>query len=234
MAQHWPRSISSSPVTRVAVRRPRAARSATSYVFMSNHRSNLDVLALVEACGNFSCGGWRRKSSSGSRGFGWWPCVRRSRSGEIVPITREAVASLAPRTAHARRASRSCSSPRGPRGCGGEMLPFKKGVRVRDRDRGDDRGRSRSAARRASCRARLDSSPWRRRARVDLPSHSGAAVCDRAARHASRQRARRHRGAIVVIDAPASVAPSGRAGIGAVGNALVGGALTPDGTLGAA
>ena len=38
-----------------------------SYVFVSNHRSNLDVLALVARCGIFSCDGWRRRSCSGFR-----------------------------------------------------------------------------------------------------------------------------------------------------------------------
>jgi len=80
MAQHWAAFNLKLTGTRVAVDGLEQLDPRQSYVFMSNHRSNLDVLALVEALWKFQLRvGGEGKSSSGSRGSDG-ACVRRARS----------------------------------------------------------------------------------------------------------------------------------------------------------
>ena len=97
-----------------------------SYVFMSNHRSNFDVLALVEALWDFQLRWVAKEELARIPGFGW---ALRAMKHIIIDRTdhAQAVASLAEAT---RRMSSGISVvffPEGTRSATGTMLPFKKG-----------------------------------------------------------------------------------------------------------
>jgi 1-acyl-sn-glycerol-3-phosphate acyltransferase len=96
-----------------------------SYVFMSNHRSNLDVLALVVALWDFQLRWVTKRELLRVPGFGWG--LRATRQ---IIIDRsdhaQAVASLAIAKDRLRNGISVVFFPEGTRSANG-MLPFKKG-----------------------------------------------------------------------------------------------------------
>jgi 1-acyl-sn-glycerol-3-phosphate acyltransferase len=124
-SQWWARAALKVCATRVHVDGLEHLDPARPYVFMSNHRSNLDVLALVEALWDFQLRWVAKEELARIPGFGW-----ALRATKHIIINRadhaQAVASLA---AAERRMGSGISVvffPEGTRG-GEQMLPFKKG-----------------------------------------------------------------------------------------------------------
>jgi 1-acyl-sn-glycerol-3-phosphate acyltransferase len=112
---------------RVHVRRLAQLDASSPYVFMSNHRSQYDILAVIAALPEFQLRWVAKKELTRVPIFGW--ALRHA--GHIIidrSDTRQAVASL--RAAHARmQAGISVTIfPEGTRsGEGEDLLPFKKG-----------------------------------------------------------------------------------------------------------
>ena len=124
-AQWWAWTALKFCATRVHVEGLEHLDASRPYVVMTNHRSNLDVLALVEALWNLQLRWVAKEELARIPGFGW-----ALRATKHIIINRkdhaQAVASLA---AAERRMSSGISVvffPEGTRGFG-QMLPFKKG-----------------------------------------------------------------------------------------------------------
>lgn len=97
----------------------------TSYVFMANHRSNFDVLALVSGLWDFQLRWVAKEELARIPLFGW--ALRAT--GQIVVDRRDhaqAVASLAAAKARIRDGISVAIFPEGTRGTG-KLQPFKKG-----------------------------------------------------------------------------------------------------------
>jgi 1-acyl-sn-glycerol-3-phosphate acyltransferase len=98
---------------------------STSYVFMSNHRSNLDVLALVVALWDFQLRWVTKRELLRIPGFGW-----ALKATKQIFVDRSDHARAVESLEHARARIRDGISavffPEGTRSRG-EMLPFKKG-----------------------------------------------------------------------------------------------------------
>jgi len=101
---------------------------ARSYVFLSNHRSHVDVLALVEALWSYQLRWVTKKELTRVPGFGWALMATRQ-----IVIDRsdhaQALASLAAAKARVRSGISVVFFPEGTRGVG-PMRPFKKGGAV--------------------------------------------------------------------------------------------------------
>ncbi len=97
-----------------------------SYVFMSNHRSNLDVLALLEALWDFQLRWVAKEELFRIPLFGW-----ALRATKQILVNRadhaQAVASLAAAKQRMHDGISVVFFPEGTRGRGDDMLPFKKG-----------------------------------------------------------------------------------------------------------
>jgi 1-acyl-sn-glycerol-3-phosphate acyltransferase len=97
-----------------------------AYVFMSNHRSHLDVLALVEALWSYQLRWVTKKELTRIPGFGWALIATRQiiidRSQHV-----QAIASLERAKERLERGISVVFFPEGTRGTGGVMRPFKKG-----------------------------------------------------------------------------------------------------------
>ena len=111
--------------TRVHVRGLEHLDPAASYVFMSNHRSNLDVLALVEALWDFQLRWVAKKELLRIPFFGW-----ALKASKQIIVNRadhaQAMASLAIAKDRIRNGISVVFFPEGTRSKG-PMLPFKKG-----------------------------------------------------------------------------------------------------------
>lgn len=110
----------------VRTRRRAALDPGTPYVFMSNHESHVDVLAVVEALPEFQLRWVAKRELARVPVFGW--AMRRA--GHIV-IDRsdhaQAMRSLRAARALMGRGVSVMLFPEGTRGPGGAMLPFKHG-----------------------------------------------------------------------------------------------------------
>ncbi|MBI3769415.1 MAG: 1-acyl-sn-glycerol-3-phosphate acyltransferase [Deltaproteobacteria bacterium] len=97
-----------------------------SYVFVSNHRSNLDVLALVVALWNFQLRWVAKEELFRIPLFGW-----AMRAMKQIMVNRanhaQAIASLATAKQRMHDGISVVFFPEGTRSEGAEMLPFKKG-----------------------------------------------------------------------------------------------------------
>jgi 1-acyl-sn-glycerol-3-phosphate acyltransferase len=111
--------------TRVTVRGLEHLDPTRSYVFMSNHRSNLDVLALVGALWDFQLRWVAKEELFHIPLFGWG-----LRATKQIRVNRadhaQALASLAEAKQRMRDGVSVVFFPEGTRGTG-TMLPFKKG-----------------------------------------------------------------------------------------------------------
>ncbi len=126
LAQGWASVNLKVTGTRVAVDGLEQLDPRQSYVFMSNHRSNLDVLALVEALWDFQLRWVAKEELFRIPLFGW-----ALRATKQILVNRadhaQAVASLAAAKQRMHDGISVVFFPEGTRGRGGDMLPFKKG-----------------------------------------------------------------------------------------------------------
>ena len=126
VAQWWAWANLKLTATHVAVDGLEHLDPRRSYVFVSNHRSNLDVLALVSALWDFQLRWVAKEELFRVPLFGW-----ALRATKQILVNRadhaQAVASLAAAKQRMRDGISVVFFPEGTRGRGGDMLPFKKG-----------------------------------------------------------------------------------------------------------
>lgn len=126
VAQWWAWANLKVTGTRVAVDGLEHLDPRRSYVFVSNHRSNLDVLALVVALWDFQLRWVAKEELFRVPLFGW-----ALRATKQILVNRadhaQAVASLAEAKRRMHEGISVVFFPEGTRGPGREMLPFKKG-----------------------------------------------------------------------------------------------------------
>jgi 1-acyl-sn-glycerol-3-phosphate acyltransferase len=125
VARHWARLNAWIAGARVHVHGLEHLDPAASYVFMSNHRSHIDVLALVDALWDFQLRWIAKKELLRIPGFGWALLATRQ-----IIIDRsdhaQALTSLERAKERLRNGISVVFFPEGTRGAG-TMLPFKKG-----------------------------------------------------------------------------------------------------------
>lgn len=125
IARHWCRLNLALFAVRVHVDGCEHLDPEASYVFMSNHRSNLDVLALVWTLWNFQLRWVAKEELARVPGFGW-----AIRAMKHIIVNRsshaQALASLETAKQRLHDGISVVFFPEGTRGTGA-MLPFKKG-----------------------------------------------------------------------------------------------------------
>ncbi len=126
VTQWWAWANLELAATRVAVDGLEQLDPRRSYVFVSNHRSNLDVLALVIALWKFQLRWVAKEELFHIPLFGWG-----LRATKQIRVNRadhaQAIASLAAAKQRMHDGISVVFFPEGTRGPGGDMLPFKKG-----------------------------------------------------------------------------------------------------------
>lgn len=111
---------------RVKVRGLENLDRSSSYIFMSNHRSNADIVAIAWALWDFQLRWVAKKELLKVPIFGWG---LRALKNIIVDRTNreEAIQSYAAARERIRRGISVMVFPEGTRGTGNDLLPFKKG-----------------------------------------------------------------------------------------------------------
>ena len=126
ICQLWARVNLAVCGTRVHVRNLGDLDPSTAYVFMSNHRSHFDILAVMAALPDFQLRWVAKKELTNIPIFGW----ALQRTGHIIIDRSDHVQSMASLRAARKQMAEGRSVvifPEGTRGSAEELLPFKKG-----------------------------------------------------------------------------------------------------------